>query len=104
MSFTLLNALEVMDGATARRISIYQGDLSRIPAEHACDLLVISAFPNDYTPIRGTLMEALHAQGVSVGELARDKAYDMRETSAFWLSHPLKERFPAAHTGRIACF
>jgi hypothetical protein len=48
-----------------RRISLYRGDLSPIPSHQAVDLLVVSAFPNNYAPVPDTLIGALHQRGCS---------------------------------------
>jgi hypothetical protein len=87
-----------------RRISLYRGDLSRIPSDQTVDLLVVSAFPNNYVPVPDTLIGALHRRGLSVAERASDKAQDLREISGFRISKPLVERYPDLHIGRIACF
>jgi hypothetical protein len=38
----------VRHGNMGRRIQLLHGDLSRLPREHTADILVVSAFPNDY--------------------------------------------------------
>jgi hypothetical protein len=50
---------------------------------------LVSAFRNDYTPTRRSIIGALHDRGLSVAALARHQAVDLRETTGFWLSHPL---------------
>jgi hypothetical protein len=70
-------------------IKLCVGDLSAIPAAEAVDVLVVSAFPNDYIPTRSSLIGALHRKGVSVEQLARDKALDLRVFSSCWLSKPV---------------
>ncbi len=100
----LIRRLAVSDGKRERRIGLYAGDLARIPTEQAVDLLVVSAFPDSYQPRAGTLIGALHRQGLSLQHLAADKDHDLRQVSGFWLSKPLAQTHPDRHIGRIACF
>ena len=102
MTFDMLGQITVPYRATNRTIALYQGDLSRIPPDHALDLLVLSAFPNDYAPTPTSLIGALWNRGVDVAALAADKQTDLREQCAFWLSRPIG--LPAFHARRIACF
>src|SRR5688572_7131709 len=70
-------------------IQLLQGDLSAIPAEHATDLLVMSAFPGGYIASEGSLIDALNKKGLSVEALAMDKETDLRNQLNCWLSKPL---------------
>lgn len=72
-----------------RRIQLFQGDLTAVPAQHACDVLVVSAFEGNYAPTRGTLVRALHDKGISVAKLAFDKEEDLRKDFCCWLSKEL---------------
>ena len=89
----------------AATIELLQGDLSAIPQRHAVDALVVSAFPNSYTPNPGTLFEDLFARGLDMREVAQGKAEDQRARLGCWMSTPLppavarKFRF-----SRIVCF
>ena len=58
-------------------------------AEDAVDLLVLSAFPNDYIPTLHRL-GALFNKGLSVDDLARNKAVDLRQAFSCWLSRPIQ--------------
>ncbi|MFT3825144.1 MAG: TIR domain-containing protein [Chitinophagaceae bacterium] len=86
-------------------IQLLQGDLSTIPKEHEADILVISAFPNDYTPLPGSLLNALGEKGLNVAEMATHKAVDMVQSTGCWLSEPLsaaqQEQF---NFRQILCF
>jgi TIR domain len=77
----------------SRRIQLLHGDLSHIPLEHAVDVLVVSAFPNDYVPTPSSLIGALHRSGLSVRGLAYDKHIDLRRQFSCWLSKPVPPTF-----------
>lgn len=86
----------------ARRIELLQGDLTTPAPEHPFDLLVVSAFPNDYFPTPSSLIGALYRKGVSVGALARTKEIDLRTFFSCWMSTDVS----ASGLGfnRILCF
>lgn len=96
--------IDVRDGKNIRRIGLYHGDLTEIPPEHAVDILIISAFPNDYTPTDSSLIGALSQVGLSISTLSKNKAFDLRSTSGFWLSRPLESQYCKLNIGRILCF
>lgn len=100
----LLDSLNVYHKGEPRLIEIYQGDLTDLRADEAVDLLVVSAFPGDYTPVKGTLIGALDDQGVSVSQLARQKAFDLRETFSCWLSKEIQSSNSRIQFKRILCF
>jgi hypothetical protein len=86
-----------------RHLKLYRGDLADIPPSEAVDLLVVSAFPDDYVPTPSSLIGALYRKGISVDELAADKAVDLRSSCSCWLSRELTD-FPDAGFRRILCF
>jgi hypothetical protein len=89
----LLAELVIDRNKGSRRIQLLHGDLSRIPPEHAVDVLVVSAFPNDYIPTSSSLIGALHRSGLSVRNLAYDKEVDLRGQFSCWLSKPVPSTF-----------
>ena len=99
-----LDSLTVYHGSEERYLELYQGDLSDMPAEEAVDVLVVSAFPDDYTPTQRSLVGALFKRGVSLAELSEKKALDLRENHACWLSEEILSPVPGIAFKRIFCF
>jgi len=100
-----IDSLAISDDQQVKRtISFWQGDPADFSADDPIDLIIVSAFPNDYTPTSRSIIGALHRKGLSVADLARDKAVDLRETTGFWLSRPLSEAITPVGVGRILCF
>ncbi|MBP7394694.1 MAG: TIR domain-containing protein, partial [Zoogloea sp.] len=98
-----LSSIQV-HGAKPRRIELLQGDLTELGADEGFDLLVVSAFPDDYLPTRTSLIGALHRKGLSVAALAQDKSVDLRDNFSCWLSKPLSPADPGLRFTRILCF
>jgi hypothetical protein len=101
----LLNYIQVKTDKGFADIELYQGDLSAIPKEFEVDIVILSAYPNDYTPTTGTLIGALHQKGLSVEELSKDKEMDLRRSLSCWFSKQLppaqRDKF---HFQHILCF
>jgi hypothetical protein len=104
MTFKLLDKIDISDGSATRRIALYEGELTALPPEHRADILIVSAFPDNYAPTTTSLIGALDQSGISVAELAASKLYDLRATCAFWLSQPLRGAGAVLNIGQIACF
>ena len=96
----LLATWKIEHGTAARRIELLHGDLSEIPRTHAVDVLVVSAFPNDYAPTASSVIGALWRKGISVSELAQIKEVDLREEFSCWISPPISLN---GHTMRVLC-
>ena len=93
----LLNEMTIDSKKT---IELYQGDLTQIPEKYHTDLLIVSAFPNDYIPTRSSLIGALHYSGISVSGLAQNKESDLRDNFNCWMSKPINK----LNIKRILCF
>jgi hypothetical protein len=99
-----VDRITIQDGTHERSISFWQGNPADILPDDPVDLIIVSAFQNDYTPTRWSIIGALNRKGLSVRELAEDKAFDLRSTAGFWLSRPLPEETTAVGVKRILCF
>ncbi|WP_166823026.1 toll/interleukin-1 receptor domain-containing protein [Thalassoroseus pseudoceratinae] len=98
----LIDTITVRHQEHERHVMLYVGDLSSIPQHESVDLLIVSAFPNDYIPTRTSLIGALNRKGISIAQLARDKEVDLRKFSSCWLSRPIEH--PDAYFHRVLCF
>jgi hypothetical protein len=96
-----LDSLKVYHSSGLRCIELYHGDITQLAAAPV-DCLVISAFPNDYTPSPNSLIGSLHKCGVSIAAIAEQKAEDLREDFSCWWSNELS--IPASPARRILCF
>ena len=95
-----LKEIRFPTGYGEKRLCVWQGDVTRYP--EPLDLLTVSAFRNDYCPVSGTLIGALDETGVSVQDLSKAPAIDLRDFCGCWLSAELEgaghDRFR-----RLAC-
>lgn len=98
----LIDSITVLHRDQKRVVELLVGDLTQLPAEHAVDVLVVSAFPDDYVPTSTSLIGALHRRGVSIAALATKKECDLRQFSSCWLSRIID--LPGIHVRRILCF
>jgi len=95
--------IERKQGTTV--LQLLQGDLSSVPAEHATDILVMSAFPNEYIGLEGSLMLALQQKGLSVDAMAKDKEVNLLDQLNCWLSKPLSQTDQQQFNfKRVLCF
>lgn len=86
-----------------KRVELWEGDLTDWPDGVDVDALVVSAFPNEYSPTPRSVIGALDRKGVSVAKLARHKDVDIREHYSCWLSRPLAA-VPGVPYRHIVCF
>jgi hypothetical protein len=90
----LIDRITIRQGNELHDIELLVGDLTDIPPKHAVDALVVSAFPNDYSPTQNSLIGALHTRGVNVGNLAAEKEIDLRKNFSCWLSKEIVTEVP----------
>jgi len=101
----LLDTITVQQPNKTAEIQLFRGDLSAIPDEHEVDLLIVSAFPDDYTPNPGSVIGSLYERGLSVEEMATDKLTDLRSQLNCWLSQPLTAtEQELMHFRQLICF
>ncbi|MGV7224024.1 MAG: hypothetical protein ACQ9MH_21185, partial [Nitrospinales bacterium] len=99
-----IKSIMVSDGRTEREICLYHGDITDLGPDDPVDLLVVSAFPNNYSPTKFSLIGALFREGLSVASLAKAKEIDLRTTSGFWLSREIGDEFDWRGARRLAVF
>lgn len=102
----LLSEIKINQGGNKTvSIQLLTGDLSEIPKEHAIDILVVSAFPNDYIPLKDSLFLALQNKGVSMQALSKTREIDLTTQLGCWLSAPLTaDQQDRLHFKKILCF
>jgi len=101
----LLDYIQVKTDKGFADIELYLGDLSAIPKEHKVDIVILSAFPNNYAPTPNTLIGSLDQKGLSVAKLAEDKDMDLRKTLWCWFSKELpREQMEKFNFARVLCF
>ncbi|HJZ57936.1 MAG TPA: toll/interleukin-1 receptor domain-containing protein [Gemmataceae bacterium] len=92
-------------GDAPRTVELYRGDLTALEPSEAVDVLIVSALRGSYIPTRRSLIGALwRNRGISVAELAEEKAVDLRDYFSCWLSRDLSRRFPDCGFKRVLCF
>ena len=75
-----------------------------MPADNSVDVLVVSAFPDDYSPLPDSMIGALDRSGISVQHLATQRAVDLRAQFSCWLSAPVAKETVPLPFRRILCF
>ncbi|MGK7915324.1 MAG: toll/interleukin-1 receptor domain-containing protein [Prochloraceae cyanobacterium] len=101
---SLLDVIEVDCNGQIRRIELHKGDLTNLTSDDAVDILIVSAFPNDYTTTSTSLIGALFRKGISVKALSHEKLVDLRSAFSCWLSQPIIATNPGIQFRKILCF
>eukprot|EP00111_Clytia_hemisphaerica_P017752 TCONS_00052511-protein len=100
MALVNCSTIDVQTKEGVGSINLCIGSITK--CEDVVDVLVISAYPGDYTPVHGTVIGALQNDlGIRVRELAKKKEEDQRKLLSCWWSNelPKKSKFK-----RIMCF
>ncbi len=100
----LLDSLIVISNGSEHTIELYHGDLTNMPPTHAVDVLVVSAFPNDYSATPSSLIGALDRKGISIRQLAHKKQADLRDFYSCWLSYPIHSKDSGIQFKQVLCF
>jgi hypothetical protein len=98
----LIDTITVRHQGNERHVMLFVGNLASLPEREAVDVLIVSAFPDDYIPTRNSLIGALFRSGVSVAHLAEEKEVDLRRFSSCWLSRLIERT--GIHFRRVLCF
>ncbi|XP_033734725.1 uncharacterized protein LOC117323550 [Pecten maximus] len=102
MNLTLNDTLSIWTPGGTYEIQLLFGDITKLPKEDSVNLIMVSAFPGDYSPLRGTVIGALKSElGMSVRDLSRAMELDLRRQFHCWLSRPLEGHLPYK---RLLCF
>src|SRR4051794_18477461 len=99
----LIDSIDIRGGVHGR-IELRQGDLTALEPDEAVEVLVVSAFPDNYVPLPETLIGALDSRGLSVAAIARSKDIDIRADYGCWLSNPFRAQDPGLRFNRIFGF
>ena len=87
----LLDSISIR-GREHEHVELYQGDLTVLAPTEGFDLLVVSAFPDDYIPTRTSLIGALNRKGLSVARLALIKDIDLTAFEMAYERSPIRSR------------
>ena len=98
----IIDSIYIEHHGKRRCVNLAVGDLANLPQEHSVDAIIVSAFPDDYVPMQRTLIAALNRKGISIGDLSKRKAVDLRQFSSCWLSGVIDQH--DAGFQRILCF
>jgi hypothetical protein len=101
---SVIDSLEVYGTSSQGLIQFCVGDLTRTSPIDAFDVLVVSAFRDDYFPMPGSLIGALDQKGISIESLAEDKEVDLRQAFSCWISREIPNPPPGIQFKRILCY
>src|SRR4051794_25388569 len=105
MALTAIDSFNVdHPGSDTRTLQFVWGDLTQMSSADAVDVLVVSCLPGDYTPSQGSLIGALNNAGISVANLANNKAASYEPAMPCWISQPVQSSNPGIQFSRILVY
>ena len=99
-----IDSITIQRGASQSTIEFCVGDITSAEPEDAVDVLVTSAFRDDYFPMPGSVFGALYKKGLAVEDLAQHKEVDLRQAFSCWLSQEIKNPPKGIHFQRMLLF
>lgn len=81
---TPINFVDIDTRSGYRRFELHHADITNLGFK--TDVLVVSAFRDDYEPVPNTVMGALYRKGVNVEQLAENPLLDFRSTLGVWVA------------------
>lgn len=100
----VVDTLEVQGASSQGVIQFCVGDVTRAGPDDAVDVLVTSAFRDEYLPVPSTVFGSLYHKGVYVEDLAADKEVDLRGAFSCWLSKEIVDPPEGIQFERILCY
>ena len=100
----VVDAFEVQGFSSRGVIQFCVGDVTQASPKQAVDVLVTSAYRDQYYPVPGSVFGSLFRKGISVEDLARNKDVDLRGAFSCWLSQEIIDAPEGVHFKRILCY
>ena len=95
----IIKRLPIATSSEDKGITVLCGDISELKTP--IDVMTVSAFLRNYEPVPRTMIGGLYNAGVSVRELSRRPAIDLRDFCNIWLSEEIPS--PSLPIKRIGC-
>jgi hypothetical protein len=100
----IIDSLKVQRGTSKGVIQFCVGDVTQASPDQAVDVLVTSAYRDQYYPVPGSVFGSLYRQGIHVEDLAENKEVDLRGAFSCWLSKEILNPPEGIQFKRILCY
>lgn len=100
----VVDTLKVLGSSSQGVIQFCVGDVTRMGPIDTVDVLVTSAFKDDYIPVPSTVFGSLYRKGIYVEDLAADKEVDLRGAFSCWLSKEIIDPPRGVEFKRLLCY